>query len=209
MVRNDNLWHKISVFVLDDPHASLPFSRRLARDNGWSHAFALRAIGEYRRFVYLACTAGHVVTPSEDVDAVWHLHLTYTKSYWHELCDKTLGQKIHHNPTSGGAQEGEKYHTFYSRTLMSYEQSFGQPPPADIWPDGQSRFAAKRLKLIDTNTHWAVPRWPLAIARKTLWAKVLMIGLLAGSTGAAIAAEKSGGLFGFSKFETLEHRALS
>ncbi|MEK6230809.1 MAG: hypothetical protein N2A42_03075 [Luteolibacter sp.] len=33
---------------------------------------------EYKRFVALAMLAGHPVTPSEEVDQAWHLHLVYT-----------------------------------------------------------------------------------------------------------------------------------
>jgi len=58
----------------------LPFEARLARENGWCRAYTQRVIVEYKRFVYLAMTAGHVVTPSEEVDHAWHMHLTYTRS---------------------------------------------------------------------------------------------------------------------------------
>ena len=67
---------------MDEPGAALPFTSRLAREQGWSHAFAARAIREYKRFLILAMEAGHPVTPSEAVDQVWHLHLVYTVSYW-------------------------------------------------------------------------------------------------------------------------------
>ena len=33
------------------------------------------AIEEYRKFVFLALVAGHQITPSDQVDQVWHLHL--------------------------------------------------------------------------------------------------------------------------------------
>ena len=71
---------RIQGFPLDEPGSVFPFSARLARENGWSREYALRALEEYRRFVYLAMTAGHPVTPSEEVDEVWHFHLTYTRS---------------------------------------------------------------------------------------------------------------------------------
>ncbi len=51
------VWEKISVFRLDDPASVVRFSARLAREQGWSKAFTLKAIEEYRRFIYLACTA--------------------------------------------------------------------------------------------------------------------------------------------------------
>src|SRR5690242_10295867 len=71
----DPLWIRIAGFLLDDPEAKMPFSCRLARDNGWSHDYACRVIAEYKRFCYLALVAGHPVTPSEEVDQAWHLHL--------------------------------------------------------------------------------------------------------------------------------------
>src|ERR1051325_1962858 len=79
------LWNQIEGFSLDEPGVALPFSRRLARENRWSEVHARRAIREYKRFMFLGCVAEHPVSPSEDVDQVWHLHLVYTKSYWKDF----------------------------------------------------------------------------------------------------------------------------
>src|SRR5580698_4696137 len=92
---------RVEAFQLDDPKAALPFSQRLARENGWTQAFAVRVVREYRRFAFLAIAAGHPVTPSEAVDQAWHLHLCYTESYWNHFCRETLGQPLHHGPTKG------------------------------------------------------------------------------------------------------------
>ena len=65
------LRRRIEDFAIDGPVPSdLPFVARLARENGWTRAFADRVVREYKRFVYLAMTAGHPVCPSEQVDAV-------------------------------------------------------------------------------------------------------------------------------------------
>ena len=69
-----DLLERIESYLPDKPGAEFPFSARLARDNGWTREFALRAIKEYKRFCYLAVISGHPVTPSEEVDEVWHLH---------------------------------------------------------------------------------------------------------------------------------------
>ena len=66
-------------------------------------------ISEYRRFVFLALAAGHPVTPSDQVDQAWHLHLLYTNSYWNRFCGETLGRRLHHGPTQGGASERDKF----------------------------------------------------------------------------------------------------
>jgi hypothetical protein len=75
-----DLYERIQAFSLDQPDDGLSFSRRLARDNGWSLEYAQRVIEEYKKFAFLAVVAGHPVTPSDQVDQVWHLHLTYTRS---------------------------------------------------------------------------------------------------------------------------------
>lgn len=137
----DELRARIQAFRLDEPGSVFPFSARLARENGWTRAHALRVIEEYRRFVYLAMTAGHTVTPSVAVDEAWHLHLTYTRSYWDELCGTVLGRPLHHDPTRGGAAEGARFLEAYTRTLWSYRKAFGAAPPGDIWPAPAERFA--------------------------------------------------------------------
>jgi hypothetical protein len=80
------LWRRIEQFQLDSPEAALPFSARLARENNWPSAYAQRVISEYKRFTFLAVVAGHPVSPSEDVDQAWHLHLTYSENYWKVFC---------------------------------------------------------------------------------------------------------------------------
>ena len=77
----------------------------------------MRVCEEYRRFLFLCCIADHVVTPSDDVDQAWHLHLTYTQSYWYDLCADVLGRPLHHTPTEGGEEQHAFYRECYSNTL--------------------------------------------------------------------------------------------
>lgn len=157
------LWQRLETFELDDPGSAFPFSSRLAREQGWTHAEAARAIGEYRRFLFLAAVAGHPVSPPSAVDHAWHLHLLYTRSYWQDLCRDTLGFELHHEPTRGGSSETEKFTDWYARTLQSYQTHFGHESPADIWPrpgSAGSNPAAKRW--VDTARHWVVPKNPLS-----------------------------------------------
>lgn len=64
-----------------DPGHPLGFTRRLARDHGWTLGFARGAVREYGRFCFLALSGAGPVTPSEEVDEVWHLHLAYSRDY--------------------------------------------------------------------------------------------------------------------------------
>jgi hypothetical protein len=159
------LWQKIRYLPIDDPKSALPFSARLARDNGWELDFALRAIDEYKKFILLAATLPHPVTPSDQVDQVWHLHLLYTRSYWDELCQKILQKPLHHDPTRGGSGERGKFRHWYDYTLESYRQVFGAPPPQDIWPPAEIRFGLINFIRVNTDTHWVIPKsgWWLLI----------------------------------------------
>src|SRR6185295_3548465 len=80
------------------------------------------------------------VTPSDPVDQAWHLHLTYTRSYWIDLCKNTLGKEIHHNPTKGGEKEAKKFEHYYSDLHSLYKEKFLVEHPGDIWHDSRTRF---------------------------------------------------------------------
>lgn len=154
---DQELWSRLLQFTFDEPGIPLPFSRRLARENGWGERYTMRVLEEYRRFIFLAMTTSHPVTPSVDVDQAWHLHLTYTRSYWDDLCPNVLRGPLHHQPTKGGGKEGAKFQDWYARTLESYHAAFGVAPPADIWPPPSVRLAAEsRIRQVSDRTHWVV-----------------------------------------------------
>ncbi len=179
----NELWRKIEGLVLDAASAQLTFTQRLARDNGWSADYARRVVGEYRKFLFLAACAGHPVTPSDQVDQAWHLHLVYTESYWNDLCREILGRPLHHGPTRGGSAEGAKFRDWYDRTLESYAKFFQRPPPADIWPSAAERFGdAPHFRRVNARRHWIIPkpRWTgrlktLAVARAIVAALLILV----------------------------------
>ncbi|HEY1785979.1 MAG TPA: TIGR04222 domain-containing membrane protein [Pirellulales bacterium] len=153
------LWARIAAFPLDEGPAVLTFARRLAKEAGWSSDYTGRVIEEYRRFLFLATVAGHTAVPSEQVDQAWHLHLTYTRSYWGRLCRETIGRQLHHEPTRGGSGEQAKFIALYDETLASYRRFFGVEPPADIWPDAAARFGPDtQHRLVNTARNWVVPK---------------------------------------------------
>src|SRR5689334_14391872 len=160
MMNTDSLElrHRLERYTPDEPN-DFPFSARLARENGWSRSYALRVIVEYKRFAFLAVAAGHPVTPSDEVDQAWHLHLLYTRSYWNGFCGEVLRTPLHHEPTKGGRDEDGKFHDWYQRTLDSYRSWFEQEPPSDIWPPAEHRFSRDlRFMRINTARHWIVPK---------------------------------------------------
>ncbi len=136
-------WNTLKNLAIDDSQAQFKFSDRLARENGWTQQFALGAIDEYKKLVFLAKHAGHPVTPSLEVDEVWHLHMIYTRSYWEEMC-KEIDFQLHHGPTKGGKKENEKFTNWYEKTKESYKKFFGEPP-AEFWPSSESRFSPQDI----------------------------------------------------------------
>ena len=152
------IWQHLRDFQLDDPQAGFRFSDRLERENGWLYHYCLRAIEEYKRFIFLARFAGHPVTPSDEVDQVWHLHLLYTRSYWKEMCEGILGADIHHGPTKGREQRDD-FKDYYTRTLDAYADFFGARPPEDIWPPSDIRFKYVNFQRVNLHTHKIIKRW--------------------------------------------------
>ncbi len=152
-MKNPELHSRLQEFVFDLPGTELPLVARLARENGWTRRYADRVLAEYRRFVYLGATCGHPVTPSDEVDQAWHLHMLYTESYWERMCGEVLGFAFHHGPTRGGKAEGAKFNDWYVATLEAYRREFGSEPPADIWPTASQRFSMRnsyvRVNLAD------------------------------------------------------------
>jgi uncharacterized protein (TIGR04222 family) len=137
--KQQQLYQRICDYELDDPSHEVGFLAHLMRANGWSRSLALGAIEEYRKFVFLALVADHQVTPSDQVDQVWHLHLLFSDAYWNDFCPRVLGRPLHHLPARGGQEERGRFHEQYRATIRSYRQHFGEPP-ADLWPPVDVRF---------------------------------------------------------------------
>lgn len=181
------LLRRLEQFQLDSPEASLPFSARLARENNWSSTYAQRVITEYKRFAFLAIAAGHPVSPSEDVDQAWHLHLTYSENYWKVFCPEILGQPFHHHPTKGGKTEHEKFNAWYARTLKSYQSFFNEPPPSDIWPSPEAREKEKHdFTRVDRAQNWVISK-PRLRVKPTYAAALGLLGIMVLCSGAMLA----------------------
>jgi uncharacterized protein (TIGR04222 family) len=179
-----DLLSRILAFDIDGGEAALPFAARLAREHGWSPPYADRVIQEYKRFVYLAVTGTSPVCPSEDVDAAWHLHLTYTRSYWQRFCGEVLGRPLHHDPTKGGSAEGEKHLAMYADTLARYRKAFGRGAPADIWPSGAERFGPDtQHHVVNTARNWVIPKVPVKRVAALTAAFAVMTLLVPGCDG--------------------------
>jgi hypothetical protein len=146
------LWRRIAQHDFEPDHP-LNFTRRLARDKGWTLDFARGAVDEYRRFCFLTFAGAGVMTPSEEVDEVWHQHLTYTRDYWDIWCGAVLGRPLHHDPTMGGPDQAAHFRARYAETLRVYEMFFG-PSPEIYWPATHVRFGRRTRYLTFDSYKW-------------------------------------------------------
>ena len=151
------LWQDLAAMRIEPAGAKRTFGSRLAQENGWSRDYAARVEAEYRRFLYLMATGDRDATPSDAVDQAWHLHLGYSRHYWEELCGRIVGRPLHHGPSAGGAVEATRYRDQYRATLARYAELFGEAPPADIWPDEETRFSGD-WRRIDVREAIVLPR---------------------------------------------------
>lgn len=156
-MKDHGLWTRILASDPDGIEADFSFSGRLARECGWTPGFSRRVIREYQKFAYLSRLHARPVTPSDEVDQAWHLHLTYTRHYWGEF-KTALGGPLHHMPTRGGAGQTELFRQLYAETLDLYRQEFGEPP-ADIWPDAETRFSRpQHATRVNRQDYWLIPK---------------------------------------------------
>jgi|CXWL01.1.fsa_nt_gi uncharacterized protein (TIGR04222 family) len=177
------LWQRIAAHRFEAPDQGIDFTRRLAREQGWTLEFARRAVDEYRRYCFLSSISAEPLTPSVEVDEVWHLHLIHTRDYWDAFCGEVLRRPLHHGPTRGGRAALQTHHRQYGETLAVYESWFGSAPH-DLWPDARTRFAnPASIRRVDLRRVWLLPRprWPTMTTAATAFAA------LAASLGAGAA----------------------
>lgn len=118
------------------------FASKVARKLGWSRGFALRAIAEYRKFVFLGITSEFSVTPPKVIDQVWHEHLLFSRGY-REFCRVVLQRDFDHHPELLPSDtQTAQFQAQYEATLAAYRTEFNRTPPADIW--GKPKFTAVR-----------------------------------------------------------------
>lgn len=59
-------------------------------------------VKEYRKYLYLIALSNKMVTPSEQVDHVWHLHQSWDTKAYRESTKSLYGKLLRHCPSLGG-----------------------------------------------------------------------------------------------------------
>lgn len=162
---------RVASFAFDDPAAAAPVVTFLARYSSdfevGAPATAAAHAEQYLRFMALkaalllaaeqapaagvASAAATGVTPPLAVDAVWHTHLLYSRSYA-RLCAALLGRDamaappgtvylIPHEPSPGGDAAAALFAAQYAAAAALYRDAFGAVRPAEVWTPAAHRFA--------------------------------------------------------------------
>ena len=128
-----NAWEKIRESFGGTDACTAAFADKITRKHKWKKQFCLRAIAEYKKFVFLAVVSDFTVTPSKYIDVVWHEHLLFTKAY-RDFCTEIIDYNLDHFPELIPMEaQTEKFKEQYLNTLHNYIKEFGVLPPAAIW----------------------------------------------------------------------------
>ena len=94
---------------------------------------------EYACFMAMIYFSKNTLTPSEEVDRIWHAHQALTVDY-RNFCNEIFGRFIHHTPTVGGQEDTDKFTSIYADTLEFYKFLFKREPCKGLWPSPSDRF---------------------------------------------------------------------
>lgn len=135
----------ISVDLIEAAKRSDTFPR------DWSPERLHRALARYERFLLLvAANPGVAVSPTRDIDEMWHLHMLSPRAYY-EDCSRLFGEVLDHDGGFGKEPvEVPLLQATFERTARLWEEQFGEPyldalvetregATVDCWHDCQSR----------------------------------------------------------------------
>ena len=113
---------------------------------------ASRWIIEYLKFIWLSTLSKRELFPSDIVDKVWHLHMTYSKHY-RNMIYSIKGQACEHTQEwCHKVDDGDQKQT-YEDTLSFYSWIFEEPPPEDIWRSPDDEFSPNKDRFVNANLY--------------------------------------------------------
>ncbi len=141
----EHLWDKVVEIFGGVDASTKAFAEKIARKLNWEKDFALVAISEYKKFVYLAVVSEFSVTPSKIIDQVWHEHVLFTAGY-RKFCSEVIDFQLDHNPELLQMEsEMGIFGAQYEKTLELYRNEFNIDPPESIW--GKTKFKKDQVDL--------------------------------------------------------------
>jgi len=122
------------------PAALAKLARRMYYDHGWQAGFAASAVAEYFRFLELKVEVNDIdatlLSPSELLDQVWHMHILNTKDYAADVNDLftaqgKLAQFLHHS--TDNAHDVAEVQCRRQAALRQYASRFRTEAPEAFW----------------------------------------------------------------------------
>lgn len=153
-----HLWDEIvAKFGGENPFVKA-FAEKLCRKFEWKKSFALKAIWEYKKFVYMGVISDFSITPSKVIDKVWHEHLLFSVGY-RKFCKEVIKYDFDHHPELVPLDcQTEVFKSQYFYTIVLYKKEFGCEPPSDIWEETKFRGTSKNLnepkRIITESTYY-------------------------------------------------------
>jgi hypothetical protein len=140
------LWDEIAAKFGGENPFTKAFADKISRKLKWKKQFALKAIWEYKKFVYMGVISEYSVTPSKVIDQVWHEHLLFSSGY-RKFCKEVIRYDFDHNPELVSLDsQTEAFQSQYYYTIDLYKTEFGFEPPADIWNVTKFKGKIERIK---------------------------------------------------------------
>jgi hypothetical protein len=128
-----NMWDKITEMFGGTDASTKAFADKISRKHQCSLSYAIKAVNEYKKFLYLAVISDFHVTPSQAIDKVWHEHILFTQAYG-IFCKEIIEYELNHHPELLPVEEQtERYHAQYLSTIELYIKEFDKLPPANVW----------------------------------------------------------------------------
>ena len=83
---------------------------------------------EYKKYLLMCEVGAQPVSPSGQVDHVWHIHQTFTKQYRRD-CLQFFGRVLQHRPASGGNEDSLTMKDSWEYTVSLYKALFDSEMP--------------------------------------------------------------------------------
>ncbi|CDW87490.1 UNKNOWN [Stylonychia lemnae] len=99
-------------------------------------------LAEYKKFLLMGRYSPRMISPSEQVDHVWHHHQIFTKQYREDMFE-LYGRLLKHLPAMGGKEDSEKFDDLYQKTLDFYNDMYGYKPDPLMWEPSELRFSSE------------------------------------------------------------------
>jgi hypothetical protein len=99
---------------------------------------------EYKKFLLMCHISRNNVSPSAQVDHVWHAHQICFMRYKDD-CMKLFGKVIMHSPSTGGEENDTEMALVKHQTDEFYKIAFNNPMPQSAW--GRYRCCQVRVNL--------------------------------------------------------------